>query len=222
MPARKIVLFDLDGTLSESEPGIVGCLVEALEVEGLPVPEPATLRTIIGPPFSVGLPAIGVPEDRVDAVTLAYRAIYRTRGQYETACYDGVAELLAELHQAGYVLAVATSKPEDSATEVLAHLGLDHYFTVIAGADIPAGRYAKADVIAAALERLDVAADERTDVVMVGDRVHDIEGAREHGIETIAVAWGYGGADEHAAAVPRAVAEHPRDVLRLLAATTDA
>lgn len=209
------VLFDLDGTLSHSEPGILGKLVEALHANDVPVPPVAVLRTVIGPPFAVGLPAIGVPADRLDRVIDHYRREYTDGGGlFDTTCYEGVGEMLDRLAAAGKVLAVATSKPEDSAAMVVEHLGLTDHFAVVAGADTGAGRTDKASVIARALELLGIEPGPR--VVMVGDRVHDIDGARHHGIDTIAVAWGYGTPDEHAAAAPFAVADTPKDVVELL------
>ena len=116
-------------------------------------------------------------------------------GLFETRLYDGVPEMLDALRASGVVLAVATSKPQDTAERVLDHLGLAPHFTVVAGATYDGTRRTKADVIGHALERLGVAAGPA--VVMIGDRHHDIEGAAAYGIDTIAVAWGYGSADEH-------------------------
>ena len=122
--------------------------------------------------------------------------------------------MLDELRRAGLVMAVATSKPEHNAVRIVDHLGLTGYFDVIAGADLEIGRLDKAGVIARALELLGV--DPGPSVVMVGDRHHDVDGAREHGIETITVGWGYGTPEEHSAAEPFAVAPTPADVVRLI------
>ena len=211
---RTTVLLDLDGTLSESEPGIVGSLAEALTAEGLALPSPEVLRTTIGPPFALGLPAIGVPADRVDGVVRRYRARYGATGLFETTLYAGVVDMLAALRRGGMVLALATSKPEDSALRVVAHLGIADHLDAVAGADIELGRVDKASVIARALELVGV--DPGPEVVMVGDRHHDVDGARAHGIDTIVAAWGYGTPDEHLSAAPYAVARTPADVVRLI------
>lgn len=216
MRQRKHVLFDLDGTLSASEPGIVGSLVAAMTAEGLVIPPADVLRTAIGPPFATGLPAIGVPLDKLDAVTARYRDTYGSTGLFDTAVFDGIVDMLDELRRAGLVLAVATSKPEHNAVVIVEHLGLTEYFDAIAGADLETGRLDKSSVIARALDLLGV--DPGPTVVMVGDRHHDIDGARDHGIDAIAVGWGYGTADEHAAAEPFAVAPTPADVVRLILA----
>ena len=211
---RDVALFDLDGTLSESEPGIVGSLVMALGTVGVAVPAPEVLRLAIGPPFDTGLVDIGVPTEHVPAVIAAYRDVYEVSGLFETRLYDGVPEMLDELRASGVILAVATSKPQDTADRVLDHLGLAPYFTVVAGATYDGTRRTKADVIGHALERLGVEAGPA--VVMIGDRHHDIEGAAAYGIDTIAVAWGYGSADEHRDAGAWARAERPDDVVGLV------
>jgi phosphoglycolate phosphatase len=209
------VLFDLDGTLSNSEPGICGTLKLAIDAAGLAVPSDEALRTAIGPPFSVGLPDIGVPADRVDDVTIAYRAIYEHTGLFETTLYDGIAELLDELADLGSTLCVATSKPETSALRVIEHFGLTNRFKVIAAASDDYLLHTKADVIASVLDRLGLVGGD--EIVMVGDRRFDVEGAAAHGIDTIGALWGYGSLDELRAAGAWAVADHPADVAGLVA-----
>jgi phosphoglycolate phosphatase len=211
---RDVALFDLDGTLSESEPGIVGSLVTALGTVGVAVPTAEVLRLAIGPPFDTGLVDIGVPAEHVPAVIAAYRDVYEVSGLFDTGLYDGVPEMLAALRASGVTLAVATSKPQPTAERVLDHLGLAAHFTVVAGATYDGTRRTKADVIGHALERLGIEAGPA--VVMVGDRHHDIEGAAAHGIDTIAVAWGYGSANEHRDAGAWARAERPDDVVALV------
>lgn len=207
-------LFDLDGTLVDSEPGIVGSLERALATVGLPVPARHLLRTAIGPPFESGLPAIGVPASQVPVVTAAYRAVYEEEALFEATVYDGVPGMLAALAAAGCTLSVATSKPEPTARRLLEHVGLTDNFAVIGGATYEAGRRTKAAVIAHVLAQLGPLNGSRP--VMVGDRSHDIDGARAHGLETIAVAWGFGDPAEHAAAGAWAIAERPADVVDLI------
>jgi phosphoglycolate phosphatase len=214
-PRRDIVLFDLDGTLSHSEPGICGTLKLALTEVGLPVPSDEQLRTAIGPPFTIGLPDIGVPADRVDEVTVAYRAIYEHTGLFDTSLYDGVGDLLDGLADAGHTLCVATSKPETSARRVIEHFDLTDRFKVIGAASDDYVLHTKADVIASVLDRLGVVGGDG--IVMIGDRRFDVEGAATHGIDTIGVTWGYGSREELHAVGAWAIAEHPSDVRRLVA-----
>lgn len=216
-PDRQVVLLDLDGTLSESEPGILGSLTTALETLGLPVPAYDVMRHAIGPPFEVGLPEIGVAVEHVPAVIAAYREIYEHDGLFRTRAYDGVAEMLAALAEAGCTLCVATSKPEPSARRVIEHLGFTARFKLIGGATHDSTRRTKAEVIGHVLDQLGLVGG--PELVMVGDRHHDIDGARHYGIDTIAVGWGYGSREEHESAGAWASADHPADVIRLVTTT---
>ena len=209
------MLFDLDGTLSHSEPGICGTLKLAIAQVGLPIPSDEALRTAIGPPFTIGLPEIGIPADLVDNVTIAYRAIYEHTGLFDTSVYDGIIDLLDELAERGCTLCVATSKPETSALRVIEHFGLTDRFKVIGAASDDYLRHTKADVIASVLDRLGLVGGD--EIVMVGDRRFDVEGAAAHGIDTIGVLWGYGSLVELEAAGAWAIAEQPGDVVRLIA-----
>lgn len=219
---RQVVLFDLDGTLSESEPGITGSIAHAFSVAGLPVPSQDRLRLAIGPDLVDIFPVLGVPVELVDVVIGHYRERYEHTGLYETRLYDGIADVLTALRQAGCELAVASAKPERSTVRVVEHLGIAEHFATVAGSDRPNGVVTKADVIAVALQRLgrDAPGSARDDIVMIGDRHHDIDGARHHGIDTIAVGWGYGDAVEHADAGALATANSPADILALLAGGT--
>jgi phosphoglycolate phosphatase len=208
------VLLDLDGTLSESEPGILGSLTAALLKLGLDAPVYDVMRHAIGPPFEVGLPEIGIPVEHVPAVVAAYRDIYEHDGLYQTRLYDGVVTMLDELADAGCTLCLATSKPTVSATRVIEHLGIAERFKVVGGATHEPGRRTKAEVIAFVLDQLGVVAG--PELVMVGDRHHDVEGATQFGIDTIAVAWGYGSRAEHETAGAWAIAETPADVVAMV------
>ena len=209
------MLFDLDGTLSHSEPGICGTLKLAIAQVGLPIPSDEALRTAIGPPFTIGLPEIGIPADLVDDVTIAYRAIYEHTGLFDTSLYDGIIDLLDELAERGCTLCVATSKPETSALRVIEHFGLTDRFKVIGAASDDYLLHTKADVIASVLDRLGLVGGD--EIVMIGDRRFDVEGAAAHGIETIGVLWGYGSLVELEASGAWAIAEQPGDVVRLIA-----
>jgi phosphoglycolate phosphatase len=213
-PARQVVLFDLDGTLSNSEPGICATLKVAITEVGLAVPTDEVLRTTIGPPFTTGLPAIGVPAHLVERVTVAYRTIYEDTGLYDTCMYEGVVELLDALGDLGCTLCVATSKPETSARRVIDHLGLTDRFKVIGAAGDDYIRHTKADVIGHVLDELGLVGGD--ELVMVGDRRFDVEGAAAHGIDTIGAGWGYGSAEELREAGAWAIADRPADVLAMI------
>jgi len=214
LTVRRHVLVDLDGTISDSEPGISSSLRRALVLEGLQVPPDDVLRQAIGPPFELGLPLIGVPGDRLWTVIERYRERYEDGGLFETSLYDGVVEMLDTLRAHGLVLAVATAKPEVTARRVVEHLGLADRFDVLAGATFEPGRRTKAEVIAHALHELDI--DAGPHVVMVGDREHDVHGAQVHGIDSIGVLWGYGSEAELTLAGATALATSPADVVELL------
>lgn len=187
----QLVLFDLDGTLTDSADGIVSSFRHALGEVGAPIPDGDLAGRIVGPPMHQTLAGMGLG-DRADAAIAAYRADYTARGWAMNRLFDGIPELLADLQTAGVRLAVATSKAEPTARRILAHFGLDGYFEVIAGATVDGSRAEKADVVAHAVAQLQPLPDR---VLMVGDRWHDVAGAAEHGIDTVVVAWGYGRAD---------------------------
>lgn len=187
----QLVLFDLDGTLTDSAQGIVSSFRHALGEVGAVVPEGDLASRIVGPPMHHTLRQMGLGDD-TDAAIAAYRADYMTRGWAINRLFDGIPALLKDLRAAGVRLAVATSKAEPTAQRILAHFGLDEHFEVIAGASVDGTRAAKADVVAHALAQLQPLPER---VLMVGDRSHDVEGAAEHGIDTVVVGWGYGRAD---------------------------
>ena len=186
MTAR-VVLFDLDGTLSDSAAGILASLRYAFDVNGLPPLDPTTERELLGPPFYESLPPI-IGQDRLWPVIESYRARYAD-AMYDTAAYPGVPELLAALVADGRRLAVATSKPEHYAVPIVEHLGFADRFETIGGDDLDGSLNTKALVIGTVLARLGNPDPE--DVLMVGDRSHDVVGARAHGIDCVAVRWGY-------------------------------
>jgi phosphoglycolate phosphatase-like HAD superfamily hydrolase len=187
----QLVIFDLDGTLTDSAQGIVSSFRHALGEIGAVVPDGDLTNRIVGPPMHHTLSEMGLGE-LADVAIAAYRADYTTRGWAMNELFDGIPALLADLRAAGVRLAVATSKAEPTAHRILAHFGLDEHFEVVAGAGVDGSRARKADVVAHALAQL---APLPQRVLMVGDRSHDVEGAAEHGIGTVVVGWGYGHAD---------------------------
>lgn len=208
----KNILFDLDGTLTDSGEGIINCAILALEHFGLPIPSREALRVIVGPPLDQSFIRFGVPAERTDEATRVYRSRYTTVGKFENYPYPGIRETLQALKAAGHRLFVATSKPEGMSVEILEKFELAQYFELICGATLDGSRSHKADVIAYLLGQV----ESLENVVMVGDTKFDVLGAKEHGIPTIGVAWGYGTREEMLEAGAVAIAEKPEDLLTLV------
>ena len=187
-PAPQLVIFDLDGTLTDSAEGIVASFLHALSHVGAPVPEGDLAAQIVGPPMDDTFRGMELGGN-ADAAIAAFRAEYGSRGWAMNTLFDGIAPLLADLRAAGIRLAVATSKLEPTAQRILAHFGLDQHFEVIAGASADGSRKTKVEVLAHALDQLQPLPER---VLMVGDRSHDVDGAAAHGIDTVVVGWGYG------------------------------
>ncbi|ACZ29403.1 Haloacid dehalogenase domain protein hydrolase [Xylanimonas cellulosilytica DSM 15894] len=187
-----LVLLDLDGTLMDSAPGITRSAAHAFRVLGLPVPDDAALRSFVGPPIGDSLRAHGVPADRVADGVAAYREVFRETGMWENAVFEGIPAQLALLREAGCTLAVATSKPEVFAVPIAERFGLAPLIDGVFGAPLDESG-SKAGVIAKALAALGWSGEP---ALMVGDRVYDVVGAREHGIDTLGVSWGYPTGDE--------------------------
>ena len=186
--AKKAVLFDLDGTLTDSGEGIINCAILALEHFGCPIPDREEMRTFVGPPLHESFIRHGIPADKAEEAIKVYRSRYIPIGAYENTPYPGVRELLETLKQQGHTLYVATSKPEEMSVKILEHFDLAKYFTVICGASLDTSRSTKDAVIAYLLEKI----GQDPFPVMVGDTAFDVLGAKAHGIPTIGVAWGYG------------------------------
>lgn len=205
------ILFDLDGTLTESGPGIISSVRHALAAMGRPIPEDEVLGRFIGPPLLDSFRDFcGFDPAEVTVAIAAYREYYATDGQYENAVYEGIPELLAGLRAAGRTLAVATSKAEVFAESILDHFALTGFFTTIVGSELDGRRTAKADIITEALARLD---RPTAGPVMIGDRSHDVRGAVAVGVGSIGVLWGYGDDVELTAAGADVLAASPAELL---------
>ena len=186
--ANKHIIFDLDGTLTDSGEGIINCAILALEYFGLPVPTREELRVFVGPPLHETFIKFGVPADQADEAIRVYRSRYTTIGKFENFPYPGIPEMLQKLQAAGHRLFVATSKPEGMAKEIMDKFQLSSYFELICGATLDKSRSEKADVIAYLLQQV----AQTGEAIMVGDTAYDVIGAAAHGIPCIGVAWGYG------------------------------
>jgi phosphoglycolate phosphatase len=190
------VLFDLDGTLVDSASEIMDSLAHMFTEMGVPVPDQDTLRSYVGPPLLDSLQMTAGFSD-----VEAWEALNVYRDHYDehllrSPVFPGVEGVLQRVQAAGIPIALATSKPESMAREVLEHNGLAKYFAEIAGASDDETRSTKADVVAEALRRLQARGVDTTDAVMVGDRGYDILGAGAHGVPTVLVEWGYGSPEE--------------------------
>ena len=209
---HKAILFDLDGTLTDSGEGIVNCARLALEHFGLPIPSDEEMRVFVGPPLHETFMKFGVPADKTDEAIRVYRSRYIPIGKFENYPYPGISQLLETLVAKGHRLYVATSKPETMSVEILEHFDLAKFFTKICGATMDKSRSSKDAVIAYLLEET----GERNHMIMVGDTKFDILGAKVHGIPAIGVAWGYGEVQEMVDAGAVGIANTTDELLQML------
>lgn len=195
------VLFDLDGTIVDSAPGILASLGWTFEQLRMPVPPPVEMMPWIGPPLLESFRVLAGLDERTAQRALGlYREHYGELGAFDAQLFPGVVDVVRELREGGVPLSIATSKPESTARRILDHFEISGLFTEITGAADDETRSTKGEVIAEALRRLAVNAElERP--VHVGDRHHDVEGAALHGIPSIFAAWGYGSPAEAAGAI---------------------
>ncbi|MGT2711222.1 HAD family hydrolase [Streptococcus oriscaviae] len=192
------LIFDLDGTLTDSGLGIINSVAYALEKMGVEEPDLANLKRFIGPPLYESFARFyNFSPEQVQEAVGYFREYFKERGMFENQPYPGIAEVLSGLKEQGKELLIATSKPEVFAKQILNHFHLDGYFSVIAGASLDSSRISKEQVIAHALtQRPNLAKP----AVMIGDREHDIKGAQAHHLDSIGVLYGYGQLEELTAA----------------------
>jgi phosphoglycolate phosphatase len=211
----KAVLLDLDGTLSDSRPGIEACFRHMLAELGHDPAVAGDITWAVGPPIGVSIRDLleKYGDDRVEQGIAVYRDRYSTVGIYECSVYPGVADMLVALTDAGYVLCVATSKRRDFADRVVDYLNLRSYLPKVYGAIPGGGLDEKKDLLA---EILRVEGYDPATATMVGDRLHDIHAAQANGLRSIAVLWGYGTQAELQAAGADLLAATPAEVCRLM------
>ena len=208
----KSILFDLDGTLTDSGEGIINCAELALRHYGLPIPSRDIMQTFIGPPLRDTFIKFGVPEDKAEEAIEIYRSRYIPIGKFENHPYPGIRELLEKLQAQGHRLYVATSKPEGMSIDILNHFDLARFFTRICGATLDGTRSSKSAVIAYLLEEC----GDVNEFVMVGDTHFDITGAKAHGMPAIGVSWGYGKVEDMESAGAAAIAHSTEELFNLL------
>jgi len=208
MSRYDVILFDLDGTLTDPGLGITSSVAHALRKAGIAPPPLEQLYPFIGPPLVDSfVKYYGMTEEEGRTAVTWFREYFRDRGIFENEVYEGIETMLSRLKAAGKTLVLATSKPEEFAKRILDHFSLAGYFDCVTGATMDERLCRKGDVIDLALTRCPPA--DLTRAVMVGDRLHDIEGAKQNGLSSIGVLYGYGsreelenaGADEIAATV---------------------
>ena len=210
-----IILFDLDGTLTDPGIGITNSVAHALAHWNIEVKDRAELYKFIGPPLSDSfMRYYGFSEEDAIHAIAVYREYFSVKGLYENEVYPGIPELLESLKAQGKTVVLATSKPEKFAVEILRHFGLYDYFDIIAGASMDESRNKKADVIAYAISQMKN--PDLSRMIMIGDREHDILGAKQIGIDSIGVLYGYGDRAEHEKAGATYIAEKVKDILPML------
>lgn len=210
----RYLLFDLDGTITDPAPGIIGSVIHALVTLGVEAPDFETLHWTIGPPLRSSFRRLLGGDERVEQALDVYRRRYRDGAMFEATLYEGIAETIAALDAQGYTLVLATSKPHVFARPILAHFALDHHFTAIHGSELDGRRDDKGELIGhiLAAERIDPAC-----ALMVGDREYDVKGAARHGIGTIGALWGHGGEAELGEAGALALCREPQDLCEVIA-----
>jgi len=202
------ILIDLDGTLTDPKVGITTSARYGLEKVGHPISEDTNIDWIIGPPLKASLAKIlnvDADDTLAEQALMAYRERFAVTGLYENHVFEDVAETLAELKRRGYRLFLATAKPTVYAKQILEHFNLAQYFTEIYGSELNGDRTNKGELIQYILAQQGIQADQ---CIMVGDREHDIFGARHNGIESIAVKYGYGSEIELQQAQPQYTIEN--------------
>lgn len=215
MNKKKYLLFDLDGTLTDSRPGIFHSIRHALEYYGMTA-EDEQLQPFLGPPLVDSfMKYFGFSRERAEESLVHYREYFQPKGMFENEVYPGIPEGLKRLQDAGCKLMLATSKPEIYARQILEHFDLAQYFTIIAGASMDEKRNTKADVLRYLLAQIPDVKEAQAEgsVWMIGDRLYDVLGAAELGLPCLGVRYGYAAPGELEEAGAKAIAETVEDMI---------
>lgn len=213
----KDILFDLDGTVTDSGEGITNSVMYALKKMGFPIPPREELYQFIGPPLAaIFSKYCGFSLEEGHRAVEIYREYYSVKGVFQNTVYDGVEDILKSLKEKGARVFLATSKPEFFAKKILAHVGLDQYFDGIVGSEFDGTRVHKGQVINYIKENYGV-----THGIMVGDTKYDILGAKEQGLMSIAVLYGYGEREDIELAVPDFIARDTKELKEILLNETE-
>ena len=209
------ILFDLDGTITDSGEGITKSVQYALKFFNISVDNLEDLRKFIGPPLKESFKEYyKFDEEKANLALVKYREYYADKGIYENNLYDGIIEFLDALKKNGKTIVLATSKPEVYAKEILKYFKIDKYFTFVAGSDFEETRVKKGDVIKYALEGAKIS--DLSKAIMIGDREHDIIGAKENNIKSIGVLYGFGDVIELTQARAEYIASNIKELLNIL------
>lgn len=215
MKNKKYLLFDLDGTVTNPKVGITKSVAYALKHFGIIVDDLDQLCKFIGPPLKHSFQEFyGFGEKEADLAVEKYREYFGAEGLFENEVYQGMEDLLQYLVNRGKILLLATSKPAVYAKQILEHFGLAGYFSFVSGSELDGTRVRKSEVIEYALQQNNII--DKSLVVMIGDREHDIIGAKEAGVTSIGVLYGFGDREELEAAGADEIAETVGDVKKLL------
>lgn len=215
MASYEYILFDLDGTITDPGIGITNSVMHALDKYGIKVSDRSELYKFIGPPLWESFEKYyGFSKEEAIKAVEFYREYYRDKGIFENLVYEGFEDLLKLLEANGKTLIVATSKPEVFAKKILEHFNLVKYFTFIAGGNLEGTRVNKDDIITYALESCKI--PDKSKVIMIGDREHDIIGAKKNNIHSLGVLFGYGNREELENAGADYIAETVADIGRIL------
>lgn len=215
MSEYKVIIFDLDGTLTDSKEGIVNSIRYALGEVHISAEVSSEDASFIGPPIrNVFKESFAVPDEKLEQAVGHYREYFGERGMLENTPYSGIEELLKQLKAQNKVLFVATSKPTGFSTQILQHFHLDHYFQHICGSSMDNSMTTKTEIIQFALSTFDQIPREK--IIMIGDKMHDIIGAQNNNIDSIGVLYGYGSREEIEKAKPTFIAKDVEELTKLL------
>lgn len=211
----EICFFDLDGTIIDSAPGITNSVMYALKKFGIDETDREKLYRFIGPPLTDSFAGLyGFDEEKSWKGVEYFREYYQEKGIFECQVYEGLEETLSQLKSAGKRLFVATSKPEVYARRIIGHFGLEEYFEYVAGMELDGGRGSKAEVIEYLIDTCHV--EDKHKILMIGDRKHDVLGAKKEGLDCMGVLYGFGDRKELEEAGAVCIADTPQDIAKII------
>lgn len=215
MKNYKVVLFDLDGTLTDPKIGITKSVQHALQKAGVMVNDLDELEPFIGPPLQVSFQEIyGFNDTQITQAIRDYRERFTERGMFENKLYEDIPALLAHLKQQEYILTIATSKPTVFAEQIIKYFQLESYFDLVVGSHLDGSRSDKSEIIEEVLQQFDSYPKER--FIMIGDRKYDLIGARKNQIDAIGVTYGFGSLEELKNEEPTYIVDNVNDLLKYL------